>query len=361
MFTRSPATIPCEVAPTVAAASPVRTPARALEVGADVRAEGLDGLEQLERRPDRTLGVVLVRRRRPPDRHHGVADELLDETAVALDRLPGASRSSGTAGRGPPRGHGPPRGSSSRRGRRTGPTRDGARSTAWRRPGRAGPRSCRSSPRTPRRTCCRERWARCMRRRRSRAPSRIPYRTCGPARSRSRSSNSSPRNLSSPGPKRTRSFEDRARRGVSPLTLPQRERMVAPGGDRGWGVEVGSPIGTPEVPPRVDVAAAPANRRPVVLMILGLAVVAIVAIVLFSAAGSADPARRRICSWLSRSLPTVARSSSTSTIPRAPAASHSSRSKHRRPRCSITTKRFSRTTAGRSRFRTCRLWRVPKE
>ena len=59
------------------------------EVGADVRAEGLDGLEQLERRPDRTLGVVLVRRRRPPDRHHGVADELLDETAVALDRLPG--------------------------------------------------------------------------------------------------------------------------------------------------------------------------------------------------------------------------------------------------------------------------------
>ena len=60
------------------------------------------------------------------------------------------------------------------------------------------------------------------------------------------------------------------------------------------------------------------------------------------------PARRRICSWLSRSLPTVARSSSTSTIPRAPAASRCSRSKHRRPRCSITTRRSSRTTAGTS-------------
>ena len=43
------------------------------------------------------------------------------------------------------------------------------------------------------------------------------------------------------------------------------------------------PTGTPEVPPRVDVVARSSNRRPVVLMILGLAVVAIVAIVLLSA------------------------------------------------------------------------------
>ena len=49
---------------------------------------------------------------------------------------------------------------------------------------------------------------------------------------------------------------------------------------------MGSPIGTPEVPPRVDVPAAPTNRRPVVLVIVGLAVVAIVAIVLFSVGGS---------------------------------------------------------------------------
>ena len=49
---------------------------------------------------------------------------------------------------------------------------------------------------------------------------------------------------------------------------------------------MGSPIGTPEVPPRVDVPAAPATRRPVVLVIVGLAVVAIVAIVLFVVSGS---------------------------------------------------------------------------
>ena len=48
---------------------------------------------------------------------------------------------------------------------------------------------------------------------------------------------------------------------------------------------MGNPIGTPEVPPRPDVAAAPSNRRRVVLAILGLAVVAVVAIVLLSAVG----------------------------------------------------------------------------
>ena len=37
VFTRSPATIPCEVAPTVAAASPVRTPARARSASTLVR------------------------------------------------------------------------------------------------------------------------------------------------------------------------------------------------------------------------------------------------------------------------------------------------------------------------------------
>ncbi len=42
--------------------------------------------EQVERRPDRPLGVVLVRGRRPPHRHHGVADELLDGAAVQGDQ-----------------------------------------------------------------------------------------------------------------------------------------------------------------------------------------------------------------------------------------------------------------------------------
>ena len=46
-----------------------------------------------------------------------------------------------------------------------------------------------------------------------------------------------------------------------------------------------NPTGTPEVPPRPDVAPASANRRPVLLAILGLAVVAVIAIVLLSAVG----------------------------------------------------------------------------
>jgi hypothetical protein len=40
-----------------------------------------------QRRADGSLGVVLLRRGRPPDRHHGVADELLDRPAVASDHL----------------------------------------------------------------------------------------------------------------------------------------------------------------------------------------------------------------------------------------------------------------------------------
>src|SRR5581483_4972703 len=43
-----------------------------------------------ERRPDRALGVVLGRDRRPPDGHRRVADELLDRAAVELDE-PAAS------------------------------------------------------------------------------------------------------------------------------------------------------------------------------------------------------------------------------------------------------------------------------
>ena len=42
--------------------------------------------DEVERGPHRALGVVLVRDRRAPDGHDGVADELLDRAAVALDR-----------------------------------------------------------------------------------------------------------------------------------------------------------------------------------------------------------------------------------------------------------------------------------
>ena len=49
------------------------------------RAPGIDG-DELERGADGPLGVVLLRGRRAPHRHDGVADELLDRAAVALDR-----------------------------------------------------------------------------------------------------------------------------------------------------------------------------------------------------------------------------------------------------------------------------------
>ena len=42
-------------------------------------------VDELERRTDRPLGIVLLGNRRSPDCHHRVADELLDLTAVATD------------------------------------------------------------------------------------------------------------------------------------------------------------------------------------------------------------------------------------------------------------------------------------
>ena len=47
----------------------------------------MDGVDELERGPDRALGVVLVGDRRAPQGHHRVADELLDDPTVALDHL----------------------------------------------------------------------------------------------------------------------------------------------------------------------------------------------------------------------------------------------------------------------------------
>ena len=81
VLTRSPATIPWFVAPSVTAASPVRIPARARSSGSS---SGIAARE-VERGPDGALGVVLLSDRNAPDRHHRVADELLDDPPVAGD------------------------------------------------------------------------------------------------------------------------------------------------------------------------------------------------------------------------------------------------------------------------------------
>ena len=59
------------------------------EVDAGLAPKGRDHVDELEGRPDRALGVVLVGDRGAPQRHHGVADELLDGAAVAVDDHPG--------------------------------------------------------------------------------------------------------------------------------------------------------------------------------------------------------------------------------------------------------------------------------
>ena len=57
-------------------------------LGAHLLAERRDGGDEVERGANGALGVVLGRRRRAPDRHHRVADELLDRAAVELDQPP---------------------------------------------------------------------------------------------------------------------------------------------------------------------------------------------------------------------------------------------------------------------------------
>ena len=62
--------------------------ARLQVLGAELFAERADSGDEVERRAHRALRVVLGRDRRAPDRHHGVADELLDRAAVELDQPP---------------------------------------------------------------------------------------------------------------------------------------------------------------------------------------------------------------------------------------------------------------------------------
>jgi hypothetical protein len=55
----------------------------------DRRSQGPDRVHQLQPRPDGPLCVVLPGGRGAPDGHHGIPDELLDDTAVALDDVAG--------------------------------------------------------------------------------------------------------------------------------------------------------------------------------------------------------------------------------------------------------------------------------
>ena len=59
----------------------------------DPGSEGADRVDELEPGSDGSLGIVLVGRRRAPDGHHGIADELLDRAAVASDDISSTGRS----------------------------------------------------------------------------------------------------------------------------------------------------------------------------------------------------------------------------------------------------------------------------
>ena len=76
-----------------------------LDPGAERRHRG----DEVQRRPDGALGVVLVGDGCAPDRHDRVADELLDRAAVPADDVAARARSSGSGSRGRPRHRGPRR------------------------------------------------------------------------------------------------------------------------------------------------------------------------------------------------------------------------------------------------------------
>ena len=86
VFTRSPATIPWFWRSEVHGGFAGEDARAGAEVGrADVRPQIPHESRELERGANGAFGVVLVRDRRSPHGHDGVADELLDHAAVALD------------------------------------------------------------------------------------------------------------------------------------------------------------------------------------------------------------------------------------------------------------------------------------
>ena len=100
MLTTSPVAMPSPVpgwAPSCTTASPVATAARTDEVELLVLRELVDRVEDPQPRAHGALRIVLVRHGRAEDRHHGVADELLDRAAEPLDLAGDALRGTGGA------------------------------------------------------------------------------------------------------------------------------------------------------------------------------------------------------------------------------------------------------------------------
>ena len=60
-----------------------------LEIDARLASERRDHVDEIESGSDRALGIVLEGDRGAPHRHHGVADEFLDDAAVPVDDDPG--------------------------------------------------------------------------------------------------------------------------------------------------------------------------------------------------------------------------------------------------------------------------------
>ena len=70
-------------------------------------AQAADISDEVERSPNRALGIILERMRRTPDGHHCVADELLDRPAVSLDPFARELEVARPAGRASPRRRAP--------------------------------------------------------------------------------------------------------------------------------------------------------------------------------------------------------------------------------------------------------------
>ena len=86
VFTASPATIPSWAAPRLTATSPVTTLAPHGQARhADLSPERLHRRHQVQGAADCALRVAFGGRGRAPDRHHRVADELLDHSPVTAD------------------------------------------------------------------------------------------------------------------------------------------------------------------------------------------------------------------------------------------------------------------------------------
>ncbi len=220
-----------------------RLPGEHAGAGLHGRPELADAAHDLQGGAHRPLGVVLVARRRAPDGHDRVADELLDRAAVALDDAPGQVEVAreqvadllrvallGERGEADHVGEedGDEAALGDDRDRGLGPRRG--------RPDPGRPRRPRASPHTRRRTSRPPGWPPRRSRRRPPAAPRTRGRTCARDRSARRSSCRSPRSphrivgAQGTGPRRS---------GIGPpgaMTLEPRRRApprALPSGARG--------------------------------------------------------------------------------------------------------------------------------